>query len=244
MQRRLVKSDGCSGNMGKQRRPCPINSHASTKAAGGWGPRRSALPFGFASKPSSSAPWARGLLSASWERGCPDLPACGLWRGSINGPVRLSIGKQELKTLARGQASRGGRHQDLPGGSLTRLAPEEAESSSQGTSRGAHDASHDDQGLQPGASPRSVLLSPLVQRGEAEAKASGKGYHSGATRPRPAERQYGGHHGAQAGVIVRVFGRRGPTLVRISVLDVPLQNGQLLAPFPLNIWEEARGLRL
>ena len=40
------------------------------------------------------------------------------------------------------------------------------------------------------------------------------------------------------------FGRRGPTLVRISVLDVPLQNGQLLAPFPLNIWEEARGLRL
>ena len=40
------------------------------------------------------------------------------------------------------------------------------------------------------------------------------------------------------------FGKRGSTLVRISVLDVPLQNGQLLAPFPLNIWEEARGLRL
>ena len=53
-----------------------------------------------------------------------------------------------------------------------------------------------------------------------------------------------GHRGAQAGVIVRVFGSRGPTLVRISVLDVPLQNGQLLAPFPLNIWEEAQGLRL
>ena len=29
------------------------------------------------------------------------------------------------KTLARGQASRGGGHQDLPGGGLTRLAPEE-----------------------------------------------------------------------------------------------------------------------
>ena len=40
------------------------------------------------------------------------------------------------------------------------------------------------------------------------------------------------------------FDRRGPTLVRISVLDVPLQNGQLLAPFPLNIWEEAHGLAL
>ena len=31
-------------------------------------------------------------------------------------------------------------------------------------------------------------------------------------------------------------------LVRISVLDVPLQNGQLLAPFPLIIWGEAQGL--
>ena len=46
------------------------------------------LPFGFASKPSSSAPWARGLLSASWERGCPDLPSCYPRRGSTSGPVR------------------------------------------------------------------------------------------------------------------------------------------------------------
>src|SRR4051812_41293803 len=38
----------------------------------------------------------------------------------------------------------------------------------------------------------------------------------------------------------RAFGRRRPTLVRISVPDVPLQIGQLLAPFPLNIWEEAQ----
>ena len=83
-----------------------------------------------------------------------------------------------------------------------------------------------------------------MQRGQAEAKASGKGYHFGATRPRPAERQDGGHRGAQEGVIVIAFGRRGPTLVRISVLDVPLQNGQLLAPFPLNIWEEDQGLAL
>ena len=83
-----------------------------------------------------------------------------------------------------------------------------------------------------------------MQGGQAQAKASGKGYHFGATRPRPAEQQDGGHRGAQEGVIVKVFGRRGPNLVRISVLDVPLQNGQLLAPFPLNIWEEAHGLCL
>ena len=95
---------------------------------------------------------------------------------------------------------------------------------------------------QAGAGLRSVLVSPSVQRGQAQAKASGKGYRFGATRPRPAERQDGGHRGAQDGVIVRAFGSRRPTLVRISVLDVPLQNGQLLAPFPLNIWGEAQGL--
>ena len=127
---------------------------------------------------------------------------------------------------------------------LIRLAREEAERSRRGTSRGARDASHDDQGRQAGASPRSVLLSSLVQRGQAQVRTSSKGVHFGATRPRPAERQHGSHRGAQAGVTTRTFGRRGPTLVRISVLDVPLQNGQLLAPFPLNIWEEARGLRL
>ena len=60
---------------------------------------------------------------------------------------------------------------------LIRLAREEAERSRRGTSRGARDASHDDQGRQAGASPRSVLLPSLVQRGQAQprsAEASGK----------------------------------------------------------------------
>ena len=127
---------------------------------------------------------------------------------------------------------------------LVRLAREEAERSRRGTSRGARDASHDDQGRQASASPCSVLLSSLVQREQAQARASSKGTRFGATRPRPVQRQDGGHRGAQAGVTTRAFDRRGPTLVRISVPDVPLQNGQLLAPFPLNIWEEAQGLFL
>ena len=122
---------------------------------------------------------------------------------------------------------------------LTRLAREEAERSRRGTSRGARDVSHDDQGRQAGASPRSVLLSSLVQREQVQARASSKGTRFGATRPRPVQRQGGSHCGAQASVTTRAFGRRGPTLVRISVPDVPLQNGQLLVPFPLNIWEEA-----
>ena len=95
-----------------------------------------------------------------------------------------------------------------------------------------------------GAGLRRVLVSPSVQRGQAQAKVSVKGYRFSAIRPRPAERQDGGHRGAQAGVTARAFSRRGPTLVRISVEDVPLQNGQLLAPFPLIIWEEAQGLPL
>ena len=127
---------------------------------------------------------------------------------------------------------------------LVRIAHEEAERQRRGTSRGARDASHDDQGRQAGASPRSVLLSSLVQSEQVQARASTKGTRFGATRPRPAQRQEGSHCGAQASVATRAFGRRGPTLVRISVPDVPLQNGQLLAPFPLNIWEEAQGLCL
>ena len=92
---------------------------------------------------------------------------------------------------------------------------------------------------QAGAGLRSVIVSLSVQRGQAQAKASGKGYRFGATRPRPAKRKDGGYHGAQDGVTTRAFGSRRPTLVRISVPDVPLKNGQLLAPFPLIIWEEA-----
>ena len=46
------------------------------------------LPLRFSAKPSPSAPWARGLLPAFWERGSLDLPACGLRRVSSAGPVR------------------------------------------------------------------------------------------------------------------------------------------------------------
>ena len=120
---------------------------------------------------------------------------------------------------------------------LIRLAREEAERSRRGTSRGAHDASHDDQGRQAGASPRSVLPSSLVQRGQAQLRsteASGKGFHFGATRPRPAQRQDGGHRGAQAGVTPRAFDRREPTLVRISVPDVPFKMA--------NCWRTSRSI--
>ena len=163
------------------------------------------------------------------------------WRKG--GPSMAHLPQHKLKTLAMGQASRGGRPGASTGtassGWLTRRRRVQG-----GVPREVPDASHDDQGRQPGASPRSVLLSSLLQGEQAQARASSKGIHFGATRPRPVQRQDGDHRGAQVGDTTRAFDRRGPTLVRISVPDVPLQNGQLLAPFPLNIWEEAQGLRL
>ena len=180
-------------------------------------------------------------LSAFWEWRSPDLPACGVAQAVAQcGPPSSAQAQDPREVLSLAGQTTG----SFLRSSLLRQAREEAEISRQGTSRGAHDASHDDQGLQAGASPRSVLLSSLVQREQAQARASSKGIHFGATRPRPVQRQDGGHRGAQAGVTIRAFRRRGPTLVRISVPDVPLQNGQLLAPFPLNIWEEAQGLCL
>ena len=71
--------------------------------------------FGFASKPIPSAPWARGLLSAFWERGSPDLPACGPRRGFASRHVRPIFINEASKTLARGQALRGGRRKTSSG---------------------------------------------------------------------------------------------------------------------------------
>src|SRR4051812_31749699 len=139
-------------------------------------------------------------LSAFWERGSLDLPTCGLRRGSKGGPARPIFINTRPKTLARGQASRGGRHGASSGAASSGWLTRRAGRSRQGTSRGAHDASHDDQGCQAGASPRSVSLSSLVQRGQGQARGSSKGTHFGATRPRPVQRWEGGHRGAQNGV--------------------------------------------
>ena len=174
------------------------------------------------------------------------MPACGLRHGSKGGPARPIFINTSSRPL-RGAKPRGADDKELP-----QARPPQA--GSRGAESSMHSLPHEAQltgairprpgGHQAGAGLRRVLVSSLVQRGQAQARVSRKGNHFGATRPRPAGRHDGGHRGAQAGITVRVFGRRGPTLVRISVLDVPLQNGQLLAPFPLSIWEEAQGLCL
>ena len=145
-----------------------------------------------------------------------------------------------FKTLARVQASRGGRRKTSSGvawpGRLTRSEDIKAGQ----TSRGSRDVSRDDR-HQAGASACSVLVSYLVLRRQAQAQsteASGKGFHIGATRPRPVGRQDGGHHGAQDGVITSAFTSRRPALVRITCTRCSPSKWPLLAPFPLNIWGE------
>ena len=110
-------------------------------------------------------------------------------------PSAAHLHQLKLKTLARGQASQGGRQEASSGTASSGRLARRRRDQGRGTSRGARDASHDDRD-QAGPDLRSVLVSSLVQRGKSQAKASGKGCHSGATRPRPAERQDGGHCGS------------------------------------------------
>ena len=70
------------------------------------------MPLRFSAKPSPGAPWARGLLSA-FRNGGPQtcLPAAWL-KGR---PSTAHLHQHELKTLARGQASQGGRQEASSG---------------------------------------------------------------------------------------------------------------------------------
>ena len=174
--------------------------------------------------------------------GVPRL-AC-LRRGSRGGPVRPVFINPSSRP-SRGAEPRGADDGRPPQGRSHQAGSRGGgEIKARGTSRGARDVSHDDQD-QAGASPRSVLVSSLVQRGQVQARsteASSKGFLIGATRPRPAEWQDGGHHGAQDGVIASAFGSRRSPLVRIACTSCPPSKWPLLAPFPLNIWEEDQGL--
>ena len=102
-----------------------------------------------------------------WERGSPDLPACGLRRGWSSGPVR-PVFINPISRPLRGAKPCGADDTRLPQG-----RPHQAglrgggEIKARSTSRGAHDASHDDQD-QAGArrAPTSAVSSfPLSCKG-------------------------------------------------------------------------------
>ena len=103
----LIYSRGCGDAHVKStatRRPMPQAVRARDA---------SHLPFCLSARPSPGAPWARGLLSAFWERGSPDLPACGLRRGSKGGPAWPIFINTDPRPL-RGAKPRGADDTELP----------------------------------------------------------------------------------------------------------------------------------
>ena len=122
-------------------------------------------------------------MSASWERGYPDLPACGPWRGSTNGLVRPIFSRNHSRH-SRGAKPR---EADDTKTSLGAASPGWLQRSrdlyARCTSRGPRDVSHADRG-QAGASGCSVPVSSFVLRRQAQARRpeeSAKGFHSRAT---------------------------------------------------------------
>ena len=107
-------------------------------------------------------------VSAFWERGSPDLPACSPRRGSSGGGARTThLHQQGLKTLARGQASRGGRHKTSSEASSPGWLVRGGEIKARQTSRGPRDVSNDDRD-QAGARrapARAASLFPLLCQG-------------------------------------------------------------------------------
>ena len=157
--------------MGKRRRPCPINRHASTKAAGFGGPQRSVLDPWLRSEAKPERTLGSGATVGVLGTGVPRLaclrPTAWLSQRAIR-PIFIN---KASKTLARGQASRGGRRKTSSGaakpGRLTRSGDIKAGQ----TSRGSCDVSHDDR-HQAGASARSVLVSSLVLRRPVQARST------------------------------------------------------------------------
>ena len=175
------------------------------------------------------------------------MPACGPRHGSTNRPVR------PIFTSKHSRPSRGAKPREADDTRPPQEWPSQAGSRGAEISRRGkpHEAFLTramtiETRRAPGGHQRaSVLVSSLVLRRQAQARsteASSKGFHIGATRPRPAGRQDGGHHGAQDSVTTRAFGRRRPPLVRITCTSCLPSNLAVVASLPASIWEEDQGL--
>ena len=154
--------------------------------------------------------------------------------------------QHKLKTLARGQASRGRRHGASSGtassGWLARRrgdqggVPHEVPVTQAMTTEARR--------VPGGRRPRQCPCFPFGAKGASTCQGIRQRLPFRCNKTKTSRTARWRSCGAQDSVIVRAFGSRRPTLVRINVPDVPLENGQLLAPFLLIIWEEAQGLPL
>ena len=92
------------------------------------------------------------------------MPACGPRRGCASRPVRPIFINKAFKTLARGQASRGGRHKTSSRAASPGWLARGGEFKARQTAQGSDDVSHDDQGQADArrAPMRIVSLFPLA----------------------------------------------------------------------------------
>ena len=146
MQQEPVKSGSYRGSMGKRRCPCPINHHAATKAAGCWGPRHSALALWLRLEAKPERALGPGATFGVLGTGVPRLACLRPTAWLQQRPCTAHLHQQTLKTLARGQASRGGRHKTSSGAASPGWLARGGEIKASQTSRGSDDVSHDDQG--------------------------------------------------------------------------------------------------
>ena len=186
MSEGLVKSGSCRGSVGKRRRPRPINRRVLTEAAGFWGPRCSVLDPWLRRKAKPEHTLGPRATIGVLGMGVPRLACLRPMAWLCKRARTAQPHQQALNTLARGQASRGGRHKTSSGAASPGRLARGGEIKARQTSRGSRDVSHDDRD-QAGANTRSVLVSSLVLRRQVQArspKESAKGFRSDATRPR------------------------------------------------------------
>ena len=169
------------------------------------------------------------------------MHTCVLGRGSTSGLVRtIFISKHSRPS--RGAKPCEADDTRLPRGKPHQAGSRGAERSRRGAPREVPVTQATMTVRQAGAIARSVLLSSLVLKRQAQMRsldASGKGFHIGAMRPRPAgwrspwsPRRC--HH--------QSLWQAKNTFSQDSLYNCPLSNWPLLAPFRLNIWEEDQNL--
>ena len=129
--------------MGKWRRPRPINRHTPTVAAGCWGPRRSALALWLRLEAKSERALGPGATVGVLGTGVPRLACLRPTAWLSQQAVRPIFINKASKTLARGQASRGGRRKTSPGAASLGWLPRSGDIYARCTSRGSRDVSHD-----------------------------------------------------------------------------------------------------
>ena len=115
MSQGLVKSCSCRGSMGKRRRPRPINRHALTEAAGFWGPWCSELDPWLRREAKPKRTLGPGATVGVLGTGVPRLACLRPAAWLEEGPSTARLHQHRPKTLARGQASRGGRQEASSG---------------------------------------------------------------------------------------------------------------------------------